>query len=167
MEQQLTNCATWPSTAPKLHHHLLRRNTHRIDFPNVPLQNRFNHKKTINTLNRRTRGFPNAPSVLPVTAASKGGGGAGTDVAETAVVDRPPKVRRFQVSQGHPAPFGATTGNGGVNFAVNSGNAVFVTLCLITLSDLEQVISNYKFSDNLLLIFSNFSDNLLRRIRFS
>lgn len=68
-------------------------------------------------------------------------GGAGTDVVETAVVDRP-KLRRFQVSQGHPSPFGATTRDGGVNFAVYSANAVSVTLCLITLSDLEEVIMN-------------------------
>lgn len=50
-----------------------------------------------------------------------------------------PKLRRFQVSQGHPAPFGATLRDDGVNFAVYSCNAVSATLCLMSLSDLLEV----------------------------
>ena len=51
-----------------------------------------------------------------------------------------PKLGRFEVSQGCPAPLGATLRDGGVNFAVYSGNAVSATLCLISLSDLEEVM---------------------------
>ncbi|KAL6292452.1 hypothetical protein ACE6H2_000594 [Prunus campanulata] len=131
MEQQhqLTNCSTW-SAAPKLHH-LLLQNPQRIAFSNARRQKPNQKKKS---LNWRMRRFGNEAPVLVVKASN---GGAGTDVVETAVVDRP-KLRRFQVSQGHPSPFGATTRDGGVNFAVYSANAVSVTLCLITLSDLEE-----------------------------
>ena len=59
-----------------------------------------------------------------------------------AVVVEPPKLDRFQVLQGFPAPLGATPRDGGLNFAVYSANAVAATLCLITLSDLEQVTSS-------------------------
>ncbi|KAH0993546.1 hypothetical protein GBA52_005029 [Prunus armeniaca] len=128
-QHQLTNCSTW-STAPKLHH-LLHQNPQRIAFSNGRRQKSNQKKKS---LNWRMRGFGNETPVLVVKASN---GGAGTDVVETAVVDRP-KLRRFQVSQGHPSPFGATTRDGGVNFAVYSANAVSVTLCLITLSDLEE-----------------------------
>ncbi|KAL9260356.1 Isoamylase 1, chloroplastic-like protein [Drosera capensis] len=48
------------------------------------------------------------------------------------------KSRRFEVSEGHPAPFGATAVDGGVNFAIFSGHAVSATLCLINLSDLQK-----------------------------
>ncbi|XWS52299.1 hypothetical protein CRYUN_Cryun11dG0056100 [Craigia yunnanensis] len=58
--------------------------------------------------------------------------------AETAVVEKPKLIKRFQVSEGYPAPFGATLRDGGVNFAIYSANAVSATLCLITLSDLQQ-----------------------------
>ena len=63
------------------------------------------------------------------------GGGAR---AETVVVKKP-KLRRFQVFEGCPAPLGATARDGGVNFAIYSKNAVSATLCLISASDLEQV----------------------------
>lgn len=71
---------------------------------------------------------------------ARDGGGAGTtaEAVETAVVERSPKLRRFQVSEGRPSPFGATPRDGGVNFAVYAGNAVSATLCLITPADLEQ-----------------------------
>lgn len=54
------------------------------------------------------------------------------------VVDGEPELSRFQVSCGSPSPLGATPRDGGVNFAVFAGNAVNATLCLMTLSDLEQ-----------------------------
>ncbi|GLU10532.1 hypothetical protein SLE2022_273260 [Rubroshorea leprosula] len=56
---------------------------------------------------------------------------------ETAVAEKP-KVRRFQVFEGFPAPFGATVRDGGVNFAIYSANAVSASLCLVSLSDLQK-----------------------------
>ncbi|KAI3967895.1 hypothetical protein MKX01_027078 [Papaver californicum] len=44
----------------------------------------------------------------------------------------------FEVFSGSPMPYGATIKNGGVNFAVFSGGAVSVTLCLISLSGLQE-----------------------------
>lgn len=57
---------------------------------------------------------------------------------ETAVVEKP-KLTRFEVSPGLPAPFGATPVDGGVNFAVFSNSAVSATLCLLSSSDLREV----------------------------
>lgn len=61
--------------------------------------------------------------------------------AETAVVleKPPPRLRRFEVFSGHPMPFGATPRDGGVNFSILSSNATCATLCLISLSDLQEV----------------------------
>ncbi|KAH9805601.1 isoamylase 1 [Citrus sinensis] len=56
---------------------------------------------------------------------------------ETAVIKKP-QSQRFQVSKGYPTPFGATLRDGGVNFSIFSSNAVSATLCLITLSDLQE-----------------------------
>ncbi|XP_024033324.1 isoamylase 1, chloroplastic isoform X2 [Citrus clementina] len=56
---------------------------------------------------------------------------------ETAVIEKPPS-QRFQVSKGYPTPFGATLRDGGVNFSIFSSNAVSASLCLITLSDLQE-----------------------------
>nr|XP_028952341.1 isoamylase 1, chloroplastic-like isoform X2 [Malus domestica] len=126
-QQQLTKCSAW-STAPNLN--LPRQNTQRFAFPNARRQNP--NQKT-KSLNWWMRGFGNHARALVAKASN---GGAGTEVAENTVVDRP-KLQPFQVSQGHPSALGATARDGGVNFAVYSGNAVSVTLCLITLSDLE------------------------------
>ena len=63
--------------------------------------------------------------------------GSGAE-AETVVVEKP-KLQPFLVFEGCPAPLGATARDGGVNFAVYSGNAVSATLCLISASDLEEV----------------------------
>ncbi|CAN6587112.1 unnamed protein product [Malus baccata var. baccata] len=126
-QQQLTKCSAW-STAPNLN--LPRQNTQRFAFPNARRQNP--NQKT-KSLNWWMRGFGNHARALVAKASN---GGVGTEVAENTVVDRP-KLQPFQVSQGHPSPLGATARDGGVNFAVYSGNAVSVTLCLITLSDLE------------------------------
>ncbi|KAG5566757.1 hypothetical protein RHGRI_002333 [Rhododendron griersonianum] len=62
-----------------------------------------------------------------------------SDEVDTAVVLDKPTLRppRFQVFDGSPAPFGATARDGGVNFAIFSMNAVSATLCLTTLSDLQ------------------------------
>ncbi|KAL9445189.1 hypothetical protein AB3S75_018223 [Citrus x aurantiifolia] len=57
--------------------------------------------------------------------------------SETAVIEKP-QSQRFQVSKGYPTPFGATLRDGGVNFSIFSSNAVSATLCLITLSDLQE-----------------------------
>uniref|UniRef100_A0A2P2KYT0 Glycosyl hydrolase family 13 catalytic domain-containing protein n=2 Tax=Rhizophora mucronata TaxID=61149 RepID=A0A2P2KYT0_RHIMU len=62
--------------------------------------------------------------------------GVGGETA-AAVVERR-KSRRYQVSEGHPSPLGATPRDGGVNFAIYSSNAVSATLCLIALSDLPE-----------------------------
>lgn len=64
-----------------------------------------------------------------------------SDEVDTAVVLDKPTLRppRFQVFDGSPAPYGATARDGGVNFAVFSMNAVSATLCLTTLSDLQDV----------------------------
>ncbi|XP_022973965.1 isoamylase 1, chloroplastic [Cucurbita maxima] len=45
---------------------------------------------------------------------------------------------RFEVFEGTPTPFGATARDGGINFAIYSGNAVSATLCLINLFDLQK-----------------------------
>lgn len=58
--------------------------------------------------------------------------------AETVVIEKPPQSLRFEVSQGNPTPFGATAIDGGVNFAIYSAHSVSATLCLMTLSDLQQ-----------------------------
>ncbi|EYU25738.1 hypothetical protein ABFS82_10G072400 [Erythranthe guttata] len=65
---------------------------------------------------------------------------SGRGDAETAVVVEkpPPKPPSFEVFSGNPMPFGATPGDGGVNFSVVSSNASSATLCLITLSDLQE-----------------------------
>lgn len=68
------------------------------------------------------------------------------EVADTAVIDKPSETQRFEISEGYPAPFGATPVDGGVNFAIFSGHSVSATLCLITLSDLQQVLG---FSQNI------------------
>ncbi|KAK8477879.1 hypothetical protein V6N11_000310 [Hibiscus sabdariffa] len=77
-------------------------------------------------------------STTRVVVKARGGGGGGAGEADTAVVEKPKVIKRFQVSEGHPAPFGATLRDGGVNFAIYSSNAVSATLCLIALSDLHQ-----------------------------
>ncbi|MBA0872625.1 hypothetical protein Goshw_017526 [Gossypium schwendimanii] len=74
-------------------------------------------------------------STTRMVVKARGGGAA---EAETALVDKPKVLKRFQVSEGHPAPFGATIQDGGVNFAIYSANATSATLCLIALSDLRQ-----------------------------
>ncbi|KAK9697543.1 hypothetical protein RND81_08G044200 [Saponaria officinalis] len=61
-----------------------------------------------------------------------------TDVDATAVLHKPPKSVRFEVFSGNTTPFGATAVDGGVNFAIFSGNSVSASLCLITVSDLHQ-----------------------------
>lgn len=120
MEQLTKLSSTW-SSAPKLH-------SHQRFASNARLQ-----KRRPNRLNWRTLGLEKdgAPAVVSAVKASDGG------VADTAVVERP-KLRRFQVSEGHPSPFGATPRDGGVNFAVYAGNAVSATLCLMTVADLEE-----------------------------
>ncbi|PPR98869.1 hypothetical protein GOBAR_AA21812 [Gossypium barbadense] len=75
-------------------------------------------------------------STTRMVVKARGGGAA---EAETALVDKPKVLKRFQVSEGHPAPFGATIQDCGVNFAIYSANATSATLCLIALSDLQQV----------------------------
>ncbi|KAL7258926.1 hypothetical protein ACSBR1_004935 [Camellia fascicularis] len=52
---------------------------------------------------------------------------------EVVVVEKPPKLQRFQVFDGSPTLFGATARDGGVNFAVCSSNALSATLCFMTL----------------------------------
>ncbi|KAK9097561.1 hypothetical protein Sjap_023058 [Stephania japonica] len=66
------------------------------------------------------------------------GGGGGAEATETAVVEKP-RLRRFEVLVGSPMPFGATVMDGGVNFAIHSSGAVSATLCLMSVSDLEEL----------------------------
>jgi isoamylase len=61
------------------------------------------------------------------------------DTAVVVVEEEEPKLKKIQVFEGHPAPFGATVRDGGVNFAIFSADAVSATLCLISLSDLPEV----------------------------
>ncbi|KAI3990332.1 hypothetical protein MKX01_037671 [Papaver californicum] len=72
------------------------------------------------------------------SSVSNGGGRGSEMVVET--VEKPNKLLsgNFEVFNGNPMPYGATIKNGGVNFAVFSGGAVSVTLCLISLSDLQE-----------------------------
>ncbi|KAJ6673192.1 GLYCOGEN DEBRANCHING ENZYME [Salix viminalis] len=76
--------------------------------------------------------FSNSTASISIKAARDG--------VDTAVVEEEegPKLRKFLVFEGHPAPFGATVRDGGVNFAIFSANAVSATLCLISLSDLHE-----------------------------
>ncbi|CAN1185774.1 Isoamylase 1, chloroplastic [Linum perenne] len=76
----------------------------------------------------------NSPRRIIVCAARE----ASVEISEPDLVVRERKLRRFQVSEGHPAPFGATARDGGVNFSVYSSNASSATLCLISLSDLSK-----------------------------
>lgn len=78
--------------------------------------------------------------MLAVNAAIDGGGESDT---KAVVVEKPLPYglrRRFEVFSGHPAPFGATARDGGINFAVFSSNATSAALCLISLADLPEVI---------------------------
>lgn len=82
----------------------------------------------------------NSNFLAVVTSASTDGGleGGATDTA--VVVEKPPsELRRFEVFGGSPMPLGATGRDGGVNFAIASGNATSATLCLITLDSLLEV----------------------------
>lgn len=92
-------------------------------------------KKT--ALKLETRVGDSRGSLVAVNA--RASGGAAEADASTAVVTEKPELGRFQVSRGYPTPFGATARDGGVNFAIYSGNAVSAVLCLISLSDLQEV----------------------------
>ena len=70
---------------------------------------------------------------------SGGGGCGGVEVNTAVAMKEKPKSERFEVYGGSPTPFGAATHDSGVNFAIFSANAVFATLCLISLSDLHDV----------------------------
>ena len=87
--------------------------------------------------NRFSRPIHRNRSDLAVRARRDGG------ATELLVVDGEPELSHFQVSRGSPSPLGATPRDGGVNFAVFAGNAVNATLCLMTLSDLEQVSCSF------------------------
>ncbi|KAI3845766.1 hypothetical protein MKW98_016525 [Papaver atlanticum] len=66
------------------------------------------------------------------------GGGRGTEMVVETVEKLNKLSSNFEVFSGSPMPYGATVKSGGVNFAVYSGGAVSVTLCLINLSDLQE-----------------------------
>ncbi|KNA19476.1 hypothetical protein SOVF_061290 [Spinacia oleracea] len=65
---------------------------------------------------------------------------------ETSVTERQAQTTRFEIFPGNPMPFGAVARDGGVNFAIYSGNSVSATLCLITLSHLQQNIITEEIS---------------------
>ncbi|XP_021277026.1 isoamylase 1, chloroplastic isoform X2 [Herrania umbratica] len=118
----LTRCTFCFQYAPKLIPATLRRQT----TPKPNSRTVSNNHATTSTIR-----------MVVKARGGRGGGRRGAADADTAVVEKP-KKKRFQVSEGHPAPFGATLRDGGVNFAIYSANAVSATLCLITLSDLQQ-----------------------------
>ncbi|XP_011017749.1 PREDICTED: isoamylase 1, chloroplastic-like isoform X4 [Populus euphratica] len=99
---------------------------------------------TSNLENYGSNHFSNSTASTSIKAARDG--------VDTAVVveEEGPKLRKFQVFEGHPVPFGATVRDGGVNFAIFSANAVSATLCLISLSDLpENTVTEQFFLDPL------------------
>lgn len=73
-----------------------------------------------------------------VTRARNRGAEVGTKVTMAEEVEVS-NLNRFEVFDGTPTPFGATTREGGINFAIYSANAVSATLCLINLFDLQEV----------------------------
>lgn len=73
-----------------------------------------------------------------VSRARNRGAEVGTSVAMAEEVEVS-NLNRFEVYDGTPTPFGATARDGGINFAIYSGNAVSATLCLINLFDLQEV----------------------------
>ncbi|WCJ24397.1 Glycogen debranching enzyme [Euphorbia peplus] len=75
-------------------------------------------------------------SPLPPITAVRRDGGASADVETTLLIDKP--ALKYEVSEGHPAPFGAKLIDNGVNFSIYSRNAVSASLCLISLDDLPQ-----------------------------
>ncbi|XP_039051349.1 isoamylase 1, chloroplastic-like isoform X1 [Hibiscus syriacus] len=116
----------------------LTRCTSCLQYPPALVPPALRHQTTPKP-NLRTTPSTNATvSTTRMVVKARGGGGGGADEAETAVIEKPKVSKRFQVSEGHPAPFGATLRDGGVNFAIYSANAVSATLCLIALSDLHQ-----------------------------
>lgn len=94
-------------------------------------------KQQKTALQLETRVGNSRRSLVAVNA--RASGGAAEAETSTAVVTEKPESGRFRVSQGYPTPFGATARDGGVNFAIYSGNAVSAVLCLISLSDLQDV----------------------------
>ncbi|KAF6141770.1 hypothetical protein GIB67_027948 [Kingdonia uniflora] len=66
------------------------------------------------------------------------GGEGGAEGVETAVVEKPKLRKRVEVFAGSPTPFGSTAVDGGVNFAIYSSGAVLATLCLFSVSDLQE-----------------------------
>lgn len=127
---------TWSKTS-SMDSHYLTVSTSSF-FHNAPrLHHPRKHLPSLSAIvgvrNRFTRQVhPNRSELI--VKARRGGGSA-----EVAAVDGGPQLSRFQVSRGSPVPLGATLRDGGVNFAVFAGNAVKATLCLMSLSDLEQV----------------------------
>lgn len=95
------------------------------------------------TLNKRVSQNSNS-IVLHSTITTKTFASGNGIQTETAVVEEKTQLGgRFQVSRGYPTPFGATVRDGGVNFAIYSLNALSATLCLITLSDFQNVSSSF------------------------
>lgn len=102
-------------------------------FLNLPKQ--FHTTNLIHSIPRTSSRMKKNFNLL-VNASDASGGGGGAEV-DTVVVEKP-ILRRFQVSQGYPTPFGATAREGGVNFAICSTNATSAILCLMILSDLSE-----------------------------
>ncbi|PON81340.1 Glycoside hydrolase [Trema orientale] len=119
-----TSC--FPYNASNLHYH----RTNPISWSNIPTA----HGMTMSNPKMKSH-----RSLFLVKARNRGADAdADAETPAAAAVIEGPKLGRFQVSQGYPAPLGATPRDGGVNFAVYSANATSATLCLITLSDLDQ-----------------------------
>nr|AUZ20772.1 isoamylase 1 [Manihot esculenta] len=104
--------------------HIPPRNKDAAEFLIFRQRKCFSHSQSLSTV--RTS---------PLIEATRRDGGS---ELETAVVVDKPRLGKYQVSEGHPAPFGATVRDGGVNFSVYSANAVSASLCLISLDDLAE-----------------------------
>lgn len=109
--------------------HIPPRNKDAAEFLIFRQRKCFSHSQSLSTV--RTS---------PLIQATRRDGGS---ELETAVVVDKPRLGKYQVSEGHPAPFGATVRDGGVNFSVYSANAVSASLCLISLDDLAEVSNFY------------------------
>ncbi|KAK7842082.1 isoamylase 1 [Quercus suber] len=97
---------------------------------------------TTTTLRNQKRSGPSPPRLKIMNARRECGGGVGggAEVDTVVAVKEKLKSERFKVYRGSPTPFGATTRDGSVNFAIFFANAVSATLCLISPSDLHDVI---------------------------
>ena len=106
---------------------------------------------TTTTLRNQKRSGPPRLKIMNPRRESGGGVvGGGAEVGTAMAVKEKLKSEWFKVYRGSSMPFGATAHDGDVNFAIFFANAVSTTLCLISLSDLDDM-SEFTFFSFLLL----------------